>query len=35
MYIHFKTKEQALGTLQPVTGGFPRFKADDAVLAFL
>ena len=30
-----KTKEQALGKLQPVEGGFPRFKPDDALLAFL
>jgi hypothetical protein len=30
-----KAKEQALGTLQPTGGGFPRFKPDDALLAFL
>ena len=37
MYIQadLKTKEQALGKLQPVEGGFPRFKPDDALLAFL
>jgi len=37
MYIQadLKTKEQALGKLQPVKGGFPRFKPDDALLAFL
>jgi site-specific recombinase XerD len=36
MYIQadLKTKEQALGKLQPVAGGFPRFKPDDALLAF-
>jgi hypothetical protein len=37
MYIQadLKAKEQALGKLQPVEGGFPRFKPDDALLAFL
>lgn len=37
MYIQadLKTKEQALGKLQPVEGGFPRFKPDDNLLAFL
>jgi len=37
MYIQadLKTKEQALGKLQPVEGCFPRFKPDDALLAFL
>jgi hypothetical protein len=30
-----KAKEQALGKLQPVEGGFPRFKPDDALLAFV
>ena len=30
-----KTKEQALRKLQPVEGTFPRFKPDDALLAFL
>jgi integrase/recombinase XerD len=37
MYIQadLKTKEQALGKLHPVEGGFPRFKPDDALLAFL
>ena len=37
MYIQadLKTKEQALQKLQPVEGGFPRFKPDDALLAFL
>jgi hypothetical protein len=37
MYIQadLKTKDQALGKLQPVEGGFPRFKPDDALLAFL
>ena len=37
MYIQadLKTKEQALGKLQPVEGSFPRFKPDDALLAFL
>jgi integrase/recombinase XerD len=37
MYIQadLKTKEQALEKLQPVEGGFPRFKPDDALLAFL
>ena len=37
MYIQadLKTKEQALGKLLPVEGGFPRFKPDDALLAFL
>ena len=37
MYIQadLKTKEQALGKLQPVAGGFPRFKPDDVLLAFL
>ncbi len=37
MYIQadLKTKEQALGKLQPAAGGFPRFKPDDALLAFL
>jgi len=37
MYIQadLKTKEQALGKLQPVEGGFPRFRPDDALLAFL
>ena len=37
MYIQadLKTKEQALGKLQPVDGGFLRFRPDDALLAFL
>ena len=37
MYIQadLKAKEQALGKLQPVEGGFPRFKPDDTLLAFL
>ena len=37
MYIQadLKTKEKALGRLKPVEGGFPRFKPDDALLAFL
>ena len=37
MYIEadLKTKEQALGKLQSVEGGFPRFKPDDALLSFL
>jgi hypothetical protein len=37
MYIQadLKTKEQALGKLQPVKRGFLRFKPDDALLAFL
>ena len=37
MYIQadLKTKEQALGKLQPVEGGFSRFKPDDALLASL
>src|SRR5215469_4061489 len=37
MYIQadLKTKEQALGKLQPAAGGFPRFKPDDTLLAFL
>jgi len=37
MYIQadLKTKEQALGKLHPVEGRFPRFKPDDALLAFL
>lgn len=37
MYIQadLKTKEQALGKLQPVEGAFPRFKPDDSLLAFL
>ena len=37
MYIQadLKTKEQALGKLRPVEGGFPRFKPDDALLTFL
>ena len=37
MYIQadLKTKEQALGKLQPLEGGFPRFKTNDALLAFL
>jgi integrase/recombinase XerD len=37
MYIQadLKSKEQALGKLQAVEGGFPRFKPDDALLAFL
>jgi len=37
MYIQadLKTKEKALGKLQPVEGGFSRFKPDDALLAFL
>jgi hypothetical protein len=37
MYIQadLKTKEQALGKLQSVEGRFPRFKPDDALLAFL
>jgi site-specific recombinase XerD len=37
MYIQadLKTKELALGKLQAVAGGFPRFKPDDALLAFL
>ena len=30
-----KTKEQALGKMLPVQGGFPRFKPDDTLLAFL
>jgi integrase/recombinase XerD len=30
-----KIKEQAIGKLQPVDGGFPRFKPDDALPAFL
>jgi hypothetical protein len=33
--VNIKTKEQALAKLQPVAGGFPRFKPDDALLAFL
>jgi integrase len=37
MYIQadLKAKEQALGKLQPTGVGFPRFKPDDALLAFL
>jgi len=37
MYIpaDLKTKEQTLGKLQAAAGGFPRFKPDDALLAFL
>jgi site-specific recombinase XerD len=37
MYIQadLKIKEQALGKLQPVESGFPRFKPDDSLLAFL
>ena len=37
MYIQadLKTKEQALEKVQAVSGGFPRFKPDDALLAFL
>jgi site-specific recombinase XerD len=37
MYIQadLKTKEQALGKLRPVDGGFLRFRPDDALLAFL
>jgi hypothetical protein len=28
-------KEQALGKVEPVVGGFSRFKPDDALLAFV
>jgi integrase/recombinase XerD len=37
MYIQadLKAKEQALGKLHPVAGVFPRFKPDDALVAFL